>query len=150
VSWGSCQKNSCEREGGWISRLTIVDRLVPVDVDRTKLEPEVVPDVTKFTHFIFADGATRTPSNDAEVQLCERSFGPDRRGMATTRSKNSSRSDERRESTNASSCCDKWGFDDDDNDILMSDCQICSDGRIKQKYILDLRRCESASTTIDL
>ena len=79
------------------SKLTIVDRLVPVDVDRTKLEPEVIPGVTKFTHFIFADGATRTPSNDAEVQICEKSFGPDRRrrGMATSRSKNSSRSDER-------------------------------------------------------
>lgn len=51
-------------------------------------------------------------------------FGPDRRrGMATPRSKNSSRSEKRRESTNASSCCDKWGFDDD---IPMSNCQICS------------------------
>lgn len=38
-------------------KLTIVDRLVRVDVDRTKLEPGVVPGLTKFTHFISTDGA---------------------------------------------------------------------------------------------
>lgn len=37
--------------------LTIVNRLVPLDVDRTEFEPGVVPGVSKFTHFISADVA---------------------------------------------------------------------------------------------
>lgn len=39
-----------------LSLLTIVNRLMPLVVRRTRFEPGMVPALTKFTHFISVDG----------------------------------------------------------------------------------------------
>lgn len=89
-----------------------------VDVDRAKFEPGVEVGLTKFTHFISADGATIR----GHTRITLRSRPP--RGVSVridTGHGNAAiqKQFEKRREASTSSCYDKWGFDVDD-DILMS------------------------------
>lgn len=116
---------------------------MPLDVDRTEFEPGVVPGVPKFTYFISADvAALKAQQNHEEDQACER-HGPDRRrGMATPRSKNSTRGDRERQAGVPSATINGIPSSTTTGSCVRVARSAAPGGRVRQKYS---RRRPSAS-----